>query len=94
MTSNVPEVQELAGELAKKVSASNAELSPEQIGRCLFGLQGLSSSASLIQESALGLDSDEVQFLVSTLWDKVLLFRTFFAFSTDIQVYLDSGQLL
>lgn len=33
MTSNVPEVQELAGELAKKVSASSAELNPEQIGR-------------------------------------------------------------
>ena len=33
MTSNVPEVQELAGELAKKVSSSNADLNPEQIGR-------------------------------------------------------------
>jgi hypothetical protein len=60
MTSNIPEVQELAGELAKKVSQSTAVLTPSEIGRALFGLQGLSSSASLIQESALGLDSDEV----------------------------------
>ena len=94
MTSNVPEVQELAGELAKKVSASSAELTPEQIGRCLFGLQGLSSSASLIQESALGLDSDEVQFLVSTLWDKVLLIKTFFTYSLFIEVQPDNRQRL
>jgi hypothetical protein len=76
MTSNIPEVQELAGELAKKVSQSTAMLTPSEIGRALFGLQGLSSSASLIQESALGLDSDEVQFLLSTLWDKVKLCKT------------------
>lgn len=76
MTSNIPEVQELAGELAKKVSQSTAVLTPSEIGRALFGLQGLSSSASLIQESALGLDSDEVQFLLSTLWDKVKLCKT------------------
>ena len=33
MTSNIPEVQELAGQLAKKVSASSAEMTPQQIGR-------------------------------------------------------------
>jgi hypothetical protein len=46
-------------------------LTSEQLGRALFGLQGLSSSASLFEDSAVGVDSDEVQFLLSTIWDKV-----------------------
>jgi len=71
MTADIPEVQELATELAKKVSASDAGLTPPQIARALFGLQSFQSSASFIEESALGLDSDEVQFLISTLWDKI-----------------------
>jgi hypothetical protein len=31
----------------------------------------LSSQASIFEESAIGIDSDEVQFLLSTIWDKV-----------------------
>lgn len=57
MTSDVPEVQDLVGELAKKVSSTAAVLSPAQIGRALFGLQGLSSTASIFAESALGKNS-------------------------------------
>ncbi len=71
MTSNIPEVQELVSELAKKISYTGAELTPPLIGRALFGLQGLSSAPSIFQESAIGIDSDEVQFLLSTLWDKI-----------------------
>jgi len=71
MTGDVPEVQELVGELAKKVATTAAELSPVQVGHALFGLQSLSSSASIIEESSLGIDVDEVQFLLSALWDKV-----------------------
>lgn len=70
-SSNVPEVQELVGELAKKISSTPDKLTPEMIGRALFGLQGLTSSASIFEESAIGLDSDEVQFLLSALWDKI-----------------------
>ena len=33
-------MQELVGELAKKVAVTSAELSSEQLGRALFGLQG------------------------------------------------------
>ena len=40
LTSKVPEVQELIGELAKKVSATSAIFSPVQLGTALFGLQG------------------------------------------------------
>jgi hypothetical protein len=40
-TSDVQEVQELVGELAKKIAITSAELNSEQIGRALFGLQGL-----------------------------------------------------
>jgi len=71
MAEKVPEVQELLGELAKKIAVTAAELSPEEVGRALFGLQGLSSEASIFAESAIGIDSDEVQFLLSTLWDKI-----------------------
>lgn len=70
-TSNIPEVQELVGELAKKIAQTAATLNSEQVGRALYGLQGLSSAASIFQESAIGLDVDEVSFLLSTLWDKV-----------------------
>jgi very-short-patch-repair endonuclease len=73
MSSSVNEVQELIGELAKKISATAAVLTPRDMGRALFGLQGLSSSRSLFVESAIGLDSDEVQFLLSALWDKIKL---------------------
>ena len=34
-------------------------------------LIGLSSQASIFEDTAIGIDSDEVQFLLSTLWDKV-----------------------
>jgi hypothetical protein len=34
-------------------------------------LQGLSTSASLFMESAVGVDDDETSFLLSTLWDKM-----------------------
>lgn len=61
MTSDVSEVQDLVGELAKKISSTAAILRPVHIGRALFGLQGLSSSASIFEESALGLDVDEVR---------------------------------
>lgn len=71
MSSETDEVQELLGELAKKIATTAAVLAPRDIGRALFGLQGLSSSQSLFQESAIGLDSDEVQFLLSALWDKI-----------------------
>jgi hypothetical protein len=39
-TSDVPEVQELVGEIAKKIAVTAAELNSEQLGRALFGLQG------------------------------------------------------
>lgn len=52
------------------MSATAAALTPIQLGNALFGLQGLSSDSSIFKESALGLDSDEVAFLLSTLWDK------------------------
>lgn len=71
MSSRVNEVQELVGELAKKVAATAAVLTPRDIGRALFGLQGLSSASSIFAESAIGLDDDELQFLMSTLWDKI-----------------------
>jgi hypothetical protein len=75
MTSDVTEVQNIVNELAKKVSSTAASLNPMQIGRALFGLQGLSSSRSIFEESALGLDVDEVQFLLSALWDKIKISR-------------------
>lgn len=71
LTSDIPEVQELAGELAKKISSTSAILTGEQMGRALFGLQGLSTSGSIFEDSAVGLDSDEVGFLLGTVWDKV-----------------------
>jgi uncharacterized protein YukE len=71
MNSAVPEVQELVGELAKKVASTAATFNSVQMGNALFGLQGLSSRSSFIQESAIGLDVDEVNFLVSAMWDKV-----------------------
>lgn len=71
MTGDMPEVQELLGELAKKIATTAAELTPDQIGRALFGLQSLSSNSGLFEESAILLDSDEVQFLISALWDKI-----------------------
>lgn len=75
MAENIPEVQNLIGELAKKIASTAAEMSPEEMGRALFGLQGLSSQASIFAESAIGIDSDEVQFLLSTLWDKMKAIR-------------------
>ena len=39
MAENIPEVQELIGELAKKISSTAAELSAEEAGKALFGLQ-------------------------------------------------------
>jgi hypothetical protein len=39
--------------------------------RVLYGITGLSSQASIFEDSAIGIDSDEVQFLLSALWDKV-----------------------
>ena len=75
MNSKVGEVQNLLSELAKKIAFSPADLSPTLIGRALFGLQGISSEASIFAESGSALrvyyDSDEAQFLVSTLWDKI-----------------------
>ena len=49
MRSDIPEVQELLGELAKKVSSTAAGLNTQQLGRALFGLQvrGLLSSPVL-----------------------------------------------
>lgn len=73
LDSDVPEVQELLGELAKKIALTPVTLSSSQLGRALFGLQGLRSASSVFAESAIGLASDEVQFLTSTLWDKVKL---------------------
>lgn len=70
-SSSVPEVKILIEELAKKIAVTAAELTSDQLGRSLFGLQGLSSSSSLFEESIIGIDSDEVQFLLSTLWDKI-----------------------
>jgi len=71
MTSDVPEVQELAGELAKKIATTAAPLNAVQIGTTLFGLQSMASESSLFADSAIGLESDEVQFLLSAIWDKV-----------------------
>lgn len=71
MSSDVDEVQQLVGELAKKIATTAAVLTPRDIGRALFGLQGLSSSSPLFAESVIGLDADEVQFLMSALWDKI-----------------------
>ena len=71
LSSDIPEVQELVSEIAKKISSTGATLSSEEIGRSLYGLQGLSSQASIFSDSAIGLDVDEVQFLVSALWDKI-----------------------
>jgi hypothetical protein len=45
------------------------------LAQALFGLQGLSSSASLFSESAIGIDADEVNFLLSAIWDKVKLVK-------------------
>jgi len=73
MTSDIPEVQELVGELAKKIATTAAELNPTQIGMTLFGLQSFASENSLFEESAIGLDSDELQFLLSAIWDKMKL---------------------
>ena len=70
-TSDIQEVQDLAGALAKKIAFTNAQLTSSQLGRALFGLQGLSTAGSIFLESVIGIDSDEVQFLLSTLWDKV-----------------------
>jgi very-short-patch-repair endonuclease len=71
MSSDVPEVQLLVGELAKKIAATAAPLRGAEVGRALFGLQCLSSSPSIFAESAVGIDSDEVLFLISALWDKL-----------------------
>lgn len=71
LRNDVPEVQELLGEIAKKVSSTAAGLSIQQLGRALFGLQGLTTSGSIFEDSAVFLDNDETQFLMSTLWDKV-----------------------
>lgn len=46
-------------------------MSSEELGKALYGLQGLSSSKSIFEETAIGIDSDEVQFLLSTMWDKI-----------------------
>lgn len=82
MQSNVQEVQSLLTELAKKISVSPANLSPEQVGRALFGLQGLSSQGSIFTDSAIGIDVDEVQFLEETLWDKIKTVREKFPLSS------------
>jgi len=71
LSSTIPEVKQLIEELAKKIAVTAAELTSEQLGRALFGLQALSTSGSIFEESAIGIDSDEVVFLLSTLWDKV-----------------------
>eukprot|EP01041_Mallomonas_annulata_P003235 gene3235-6403_t len=71
MTSDIPEVQELVGEIAKKIATTAAELSPVQIGKILFGLQSFTSAGGLFEDSAIGLESDELQFLLSAIWDKV-----------------------
>jgi hypothetical protein len=76
MSSSIPEVQDLCRELAKKISSTAAELSPEQAGRALFGLQGFSSARSLFEESSIGLDIDDAQFLISALWDKIKIMKT------------------
>ena len=76
MSSDISEVQELVKELAKKISSTAAVLNSEQIGRALFGLQGFSSSASVFEESAVGIDNDEISFLLSVLWDKIKNVRT------------------
>merc|ERR1711988_1492170 len=75
LSSDVQEVQNLLTELAKKVSVSPASFTPDQVGRALFGLQGLSSQGSIFSESAIGIDVDEVQFLEETLWDKIKLVK-------------------
>merc|ERR1711968_184798 len=75
LSSDVQEVQNLLTELAKKISVSPATLSAEQVGRALFGLQGLSSQGSIFSESAIGIDVDEVQFLEETLWDKIKMVK-------------------
>lgn len=41
-TSDISEVQELVGQLAKKIAVTSADLNSEQLGRALFGLQGTS----------------------------------------------------
>jgi len=53
MTCEYPEVQELVGELAKKIAATGAELSPQLAGRALFGLQGFSSRASVTEQTPI-----------------------------------------
>jgi hypothetical protein len=79
MQSDSQEIQDLLNELAKKISSSPTMLSPREVGRALYGLQGLSTQASIFSDSAIGLDVDEVQFLLSVVWDKVkkLSGRTF-----------------
>lgn len=75
MTSNVTEVQSLLGELAKKIAITAAELSPTQVGRALGGLQGISNEVSIFAEisplAGVYGDTDEAQFLLSALWDKI-----------------------
>lgn len=75
MTSNVTEVQNLLGELAKKIAITGAELSPTQIGRALGGLQGISNEVSIFAEisplAGVYGDTDEAQFLLSAMWDKI-----------------------
>lgn len=61
--------------MAKKIASTSAEFSPVQLGQALFGLQGLSSTASIFQDSAVGLDSDEVTFLLSTIYDKIKVLK-------------------
>lgn len=75
MTSNITEVQNLLGELAKKIAITGAELTPSQVGRSLAGLKGLSSEVSIFAEisplAGVYGDTDEAQFLLSALWDKI-----------------------
>lgn len=83
MTCDTAEVQILVGELAKKIAATGAEFTPAQAARALFGLQGFSSAASVTSGSAIpilaspssGIDSDEVEFLLSAVWDKVKVMK-------------------
>ena len=53
MSSNVDEVLQLVGELAKKIATTGAVLTPRDIGRALFGLQ--KSFAVAIMRSLLRL---------------------------------------
>ena len=105
MTSNIPEVQNLFGELAKKIAITGADLTPSLIGRSLYGLQGelltfcvflsdgvvtivslsltilgISSEVSIFADvsplAGVYGDTDEAQFLLSALWDKIKVVKT------------------